>query len=54
VVSPYVIGGQRMAQAVLRPNVMDFIELATRRAGDLLITLGHRDQLERLETLARA
>ena len=30
VVSPYVIGGQRMAQAVLRPNVMDFIELATR------------------------
>jgi voltage-gated potassium channel len=111
VVSPYVIGGQRMAQAVLRPNVMDFIELATRRdylelqieeltiesgsalagrslkdsrvrqdlgiiivaikkpdgrmifnppseeamqAGDLLITLGHRDQLERLEALARA
>jgi voltage-gated potassium channel len=111
VVSPYVIGGQRMAQAVLRPNVMDFIELATRsdylelqieeltietgsalagrslkdsrvrqdlgviivaikrpdgkmvfnppseeamQAGDLLITLGHRDQLERLETLARA
>ena len=24
------------------------------QAGDLLITLGHRDQLERLETLARA
>jgi voltage-gated potassium channel len=112
VVSPYVIGGQRMAQAVLRPNVMDFIELATKsehlelqieeteiltgsslagqslkdsavrqdlgiiivaikkptdgrmvfnpapqtviEPGDLLITLGHRDQLERLETLARA
>jgi len=111
VVSPYVIGGQRMAMAVLRPNVMDFIELATRsdymelqieesriepgsalagrslkdsrvrqdlgviivaikkpdgrmvfnppseetmEAGDLLITLGHRDQLDRLETLARA
>ena len=111
VVSPYVIGGQRMAMAVLRPNVMDFIELATRsdylelqieevtiepgsalagrslkdsrvrqdlgiiivaikkpdgkmvfnppseevmQAGDLLITLGHRDQLERLEVLARA
>src|SRR5262249_39664243 len=110
VVSPYVIGGQRMAMAVLRPNVMDFIELATRsdymelqieetrveassalagrtlkesrlrqdlgviivaikkpdgkmvfnpapevpmEPGDLLITLGHRDQLERLETLAR-
>ena len=30
VVSPYVIGGQRMAQAVLRPTVVDFIELATR------------------------
>jgi voltage-gated potassium channel len=30
VVSPYVIGGQRMAQAVLRPAVVDFIELATR------------------------
>ena len=111
VVSPYVIGGQRMAMAVLKPNVMDFIELATRsdymelqieesmiepgsalagrslkdsrvrqdlgviivaikkpdgrmvfnppseetmEAGDLLITLGHRDQLDRLEALARA
>jgi voltage-gated potassium channel len=110
VVSPYAIGGQRMAMAVLRPNVMDFIELATRTdflelqieevrieagstlaghsmkdsrvrqdlgiiivaikkpdgkmvfnpdpeialaAGDLLITLGHRDQLDRLETMAR-
>lgn len=110
VVSPYVIGGQRMALAVLRPNVMDFIELATRsdymelqieearvepgsalagrtlkdsrvrqdlgliivairkpdgkmvfnpaseepmQAGDVLIILGHRDQLDRLEALAR-
>jgi voltage-gated potassium channel len=110
VVSPYVIGGQRMAMAVLRPNVMDFIELATRsdylelqieeariekgsalagrslkdsrvrqelgiiivairkpdgkmlfnpdpeiamEAGDLLITLGHRAQLDRLEAMAR-
>jgi len=109
VVSPYVIGGHRVAQAVLRPNVMDFIELATRsehlelqieeaevsqrsalagqtleqsrlrrdlgiilvaikkRDGrmvfnpaaetviepkDLLITLGHRQQLDRLEELA--
>jgi voltage-gated potassium channel len=112
VVSPYAIGGQRVAQAVLRPNVMDFIELATRsehlelqieeteigpgsslagqslkdsavrqdlgiiivaikkppegrmvfnpaphtviEPGDLLITLGHRQQLDRLEQLARA
>jgi voltage-gated potassium channel len=30
VVSPYTIGGQRVAQAVLRPSVVDFIELATR------------------------
>jgi len=32
VVSPYSIGGHRVAQAVLRPNAMDFIELATRTA----------------------
>jgi voltage-gated potassium channel len=30
VVSPYQIGGTRVAQAVLRPTVVDFIELATR------------------------
>jgi voltage-gated potassium channel len=30
VVSPYVIGGARVAQAVLRPTVVDFLELATR------------------------
>jgi voltage-gated potassium channel len=110
VVSPYVIGGQRVAMAVLRPHVMDFIELATRsdylelqieearieegsvlagrrlkdsrvrqelgiiivairkpdgkmlfnpdpevamEPGDLLITLGHRAQLDRLEAMAR-
>ncbi len=109
VVSPYSIGGHRVAQAVLRPNAMDFIELATRSAhlelqieevtvrpgsplvgctlkaspirselgiiivaikkpgakmvfnpapesplaaGDLLITLGHRQQLDRLEQMA--
>jgi voltage-gated potassium channel len=111
VVSPYVIGGQRVALAVLRPAVMDFIELATRKehmelqieeaeiaggssligqslkdsqlrqelgiiivaikkpdgkmvfnpppetvisAADILITLGHRQQLDRLEELAGA
>ena len=110
VVSPYNIGGRRVAQAVLRPNAMDFIELATSsehlelqieevemrpgsslvgrslkaspirselgiiivaikkpdakmvfnpapeallEAGDLLITLGHRQQLDRLEDMAR-
>ena len=30
VVSPYVIGGRRVAQAVIRPTVVDFLELATR------------------------
>lgn len=30
VISPYGIGGQRVAQAVLRPAVVDFLELATR------------------------
>jgi voltage-gated potassium channel len=30
VILPYVIGGERVAQAVLRPSVVDFIELATR------------------------
>ncbi len=29
VVSPYIIGGKRMAMAALRPAVIDFIELAT-------------------------
>jgi voltage-gated potassium channel len=31
VISPYHIGGTRMAQAILRPNVVDFIEIATGR-----------------------
>ena len=109
VVSPYTIGGHRVAQAVLRPNAMDFIELATRsehlelqieeiemggkspllgcalkaspirselgiiivaikkpggmlfnpapeavlEKGDVLITLGHRQQLDRLEQMAQ-
>jgi voltage-gated potassium channel len=30
VISPYQIGGRRVAQAVLRPTVTDFIDLATR------------------------
>ena len=29
VISPYIIGATRMAQAVLRPSVVDFIEIAT-------------------------
>jgi voltage-gated potassium channel len=109
VVAPYVIGGSRVAHAVLRPTVVDFIELATRtehfelqieqisigasselaqqtlaasllhkqygifivaikkasgqmvynppgntvmEAGDTLIALGHRDQLDKIAKLA--
>jgi voltage-gated potassium channel len=111
VVAPYAIGGSKVAQAVLRPNVLDFIDLATRtehlelqieetligpgsplagcavgdsrlrqelgvivvaikkqggrmvytptpdakiEAGDTLIALGRRDQLDKLEARARA
>jgi voltage-gated potassium channel len=110
VVSPHATGGFRVAQAVLRPTVVDFIELATRtehlelqieesqvapnsplvganlrdsrlrqdrgiiivamkkasgemvynppaeavmEAGDILITLGHRKQVDRLDALAQ-
>jgi voltage-gated potassium channel len=110
VVSPYLIGGSRVAQAVLRPTVVDFIELATKtehleiqieeiqigpsgrltnavlkdsqvrqqfgviivaikkasgkmifnppgeavmEAGDILIVLGNREQLDQLEMLAK-
>ncbi len=109
VVSPYQIGGKGIAQAVLRPTVVDFIELATRtehielqmeearigpgsplagaslrdnrlradlkiiivaikkpsgqmvfnptaettlEAGDILVAIGHREQLDQLESLA--
>jgi len=42
VISPYTIGGNRMAQAILRPNVVDFIEIATGR--------GHMElQMEEIE-----
>lgn len=111
VVSPYVIGGARVAQAILQPAVLDFIEVATRsehlalqleevvvladgqladktieascmradlnvivvaikrkgepmrfnppddtviREGDTLVMLGAREQLDRVERMARA
>jgi len=110
VVSPFAIGGMRVADAVLRPTVVDFLDLATRAeyyelqidetrltaaspligqtikdsmihkqygifvvaikketgqmvynppgdtvldVGDTLISLGHRDNLEQLDRLAR-
>lgn len=109
VVSPYQIGGVRVAHAMLKPTVVDFIDLATRtghielqmeetciadksplagcslkesrlraelrviivaikkkeggmvfnpdpetilNAGDILVAMGHQDQLEQLEELA--
>jgi len=33
VISPYHIGARKMAQAILRPAVTDFIELAVHRGG---------------------
>lgn len=33
VISPYVIGGMRLVQALLRPTVSDFIDIATRAGG---------------------
>ena len=31
VISPYTLGGNRMAMAILRPAMLDFIEITTRR-----------------------
>jgi voltage-gated potassium channel len=31
VISPYTIGASRMGQAILRPSVVDFIEIAAAR-----------------------
>jgi len=49
VVTPYVLGGHRVAQAVLRPNVVDFIELATRSGHEELqmeeVQIGHESLL---------
>ena len=33
VISPYVIGGMRIVQALLRPTVYDFVDIATQRRG---------------------
>ncbi len=33
VISPYVIGGMRIVQALLRPTVYDFVDIATQRGG---------------------
>jgi voltage-gated potassium channel len=35
VISPYIAAGHRIAQSFLRPNVLDFLDIATARAGTL-------------------
>jgi len=35
VISPYAAAGHRIAQSLLRPNVLDFLDIATARAGTL-------------------
>ncbi len=47
VISPYTIGATRMAHAILRPSVVDFIELATTRENLAL-------QLEEIEVAAHS
>ncbi|MDD3581324.1 MAG: potassium channel protein [Desulfobacca sp.] len=37
VVSPYMLGGYRLAQTILRPNVVNFIEIAMRGQVDLTL-----------------
>jgi voltage-gated potassium channel len=57
VILPYVLSGARVAQAVMRPTVMDFIELATRHDYmELQIEEIRLDSASRLvgQTLARA
>ncbi|MBU2502477.1 NAD-binding protein [bacterium] len=50
VISPYVIGGMRLVQALLRPTVYDFVDLATHSGGlDLMfeeLTIGPGSGLE--------
>jgi voltage-gated potassium channel len=35
VISPYTFAGHRIAQSFLRPNVLDFLDIATARSGKL-------------------
>ena len=35
VISPYAAAGHRIAQSFLRPNVLDFLDIATSRSGTL-------------------
>ncbi len=50
VISPYIIGGMRIVQALLRPTVHDFVDIATQSGGlDLMfeeITIGGASHLD--------
>jgi voltage-gated potassium channel len=50
VISPYAIGGMRIVQALLRPTVYDFVDIATQRSGlDLMfeeIRIGAASRLD--------
>ena len=58
-VSPYAIGGKRMAHLILSPRVVDFFETALHRGtkplsiGELQIAVGTRADGESLETIRR-
>ena len=50
VISPYAIGGMRIVQALLRPTVYDFVDIATQRSGlDLMfeeVRIGRGSRLD--------
>ncbi len=50
VISPYIIGGMRLVQALLRPTVYDFVDIATQRSGKELmfeeVTIGETSSLD--------
>lgn len=52
VISPYAIGGMRIVQALLRPTVYDFVDIATQRSGlDLMfeeLHIGAGSRLDRV------
>ncbi len=53
VISPYVIGGMRIVQALLRPTVYDFVDIATQRSGlELMFEEVALDSASRLDGVA--
>lgn len=53
VISPYAIGGMRIVQALLRPTVYDFVDIATQRSGlDLMFEELHIGTGSRLDAVS--